>query len=482
MRSIAEPPGAPGAGARFARLPTVLVGLVVVLAALVVYLASNPYRDNLYNHFAWQAEAFLRGEVAIEYPVPSTSTEPGNWYFLDVYPISPTRALVPFPPLPALVLLPFVAAFGRGVDQEAIAIGVSALAVGAAWWMLGRLGVRIAARLLATVFFAVGTVLWWTASVGSTWYFAHSVALVPGFLAVGIAVGGDPRAATGSSDDGSVHTHDEGRDVEPSPRRRLALSLDGRQLAAGFLLGLAATARLPMIFGTPFLVLVGSGGTWQRRAISAAVGAAIPILALIAYNVATTGHAFHPGYDYQYRLEAAGYPTLGYHPDWAIEDLRYVPQNLAIMLGSLPVVLPDHLPDSLRPGAVPLCVETTVRGLFDPDCPLAVPRDIGTSLLLSSPGYLLVLGVLRGWGRSRLVTGALLAIGAIALLDLMHFSQGWVQWGYRFSNDFVPFALPLVALGATTADGRVRPVAVVLVVVSVLVNAWGVAWGNLLGW
>ena len=29
----------------------------------------------------------------------------------------------------------------------------------------------------------------------------------------------------------------------------------------------------------------------------------------------------------------------------------------------------------------------------------------------------------------------------------MHFSQGWVQFGYRFSNDFVVFALPLVALG-----------------------------------
>ena len=29
----------------------------------------------------------------------------------------------------------------------------------------------------------------------------------------------------------------------------------------------------------------------------------------------------------------------------------------------------------------------------------------------------------------------------------MHFSQGWVQFGYRFSNDFAPFALILVALG-----------------------------------
>jgi hypothetical protein len=131
----------------------------------------------------------------------------------------------------------------------------------------------------------------------------------------------------------------------------------------------------------------------------------------------------------------------------------------------------------------PVCVEPgSTRSLFDRDCPLALPRDIGTSLLVSSPAYLLLLWPLRRWGRSRLVTGALAAIVLIALLNLAHFSQGWVQWGYRFSNDFVPFALPLVALGASGRDGRVRLVAFALVLASVLINLWGVIWGNLLGW
>ena len=35
----------------------------------------------------------------------------------------------------------------------------------------------------------------------------------------------------------------------------------------------------------------------------------------------------------------------------------------------------------------------------------------------------------------------------------MHFSQGWVQFGYRFSNDFVVFALPLVAIGIGSPPG-----------------------------
>jgi hypothetical protein len=263
------------------------------------------------------------------------------------------------------------------------------------------------------------------------------------------------------------------------------LPLDGRQVLVGFLFGLAATARLPVIAGAPFFVLVGPGGTWQRRALSAGLGASIPVLALFAYDVATTGHVFHPGYEYQYQREQ-GYTTLGYHPDWSIEDVRYLPQNLRIAFLSVPDILPEARTYALGPQFSPdepVCTEPdAARGLFDRDCPLALPRDIGTSLLLTSPAYLLLLPTLRRWGRSRLVTGGILAIVLIALLDLAHFSQGWVQWGYRFSNDFAPFALPLVALGAQGRDGRLRLAAYVLVLLSVLINAWGVVWGNLLGW
>ena len=102
------------------------------------------------------------------------------------------------------------------------------------------------------------------------------------------------------------------------------------------------------------------------------------------------------------------------------------------------------------------------------------------SLLLTSPAYLLAVPlVLRRW-REPLVQGATLAVLAIAFVNLMHFSQGWVQFGYRFSNDFAPFALVLVTLAI--ARYRVGVVTVGLVALSVLINAWGVYWGVTLGW
>ncbi len=226
-------------------------------------------------------------------------------------------------------------------------------------------------------------------------------------------------------------------------------------------------------------MFVGSGGSWIRRSASAGLGAAIPIGLLLAYNLATTGHVVHPGYDYLYQREATGYPGLHYNPAWSIEDIRYLPQNLRIMFFSTPAILPDAVPSSVSGGQA-LCTDPgAVRGLFDRDCPLALPRDVGMSLLLTSPAYLLALAA--AWRRSRLVIGSAIAVIAIAVVNLMHFSQGWVQFGYRFSNDFAVFAVLLVAVGLA-ARGRVGFLAAGLIGISIAVNAWGVIWGNIQGW
>ncbi len=103
------------------------------------------------------------------------------------------------------------------------------------------------------------------------------------------------------------------------------------------------------------------------------------------------------------------------------------------------------------------------------------------SILLTSPAYLLgIPAVIYGW-RRRIVAGSLLAVLAISILNLMHFSQGWVQFGYRFSNDFAPFALILVTLGIARLGAR-SLVVMALVAASIIINAWGVYWGVILGW
>ncbi len=489
------------------------VGLAIVGFILLVYLVSNPNRHNFYEHFTWQASAWLEGQAGIRYPVAATPDSPGNDYFLDVLPLADAngnltgRALIPFPPFPAVVLLPFVAIWGLTTNAQLIASLIGGLDVWLAWWVLGALGLTHRIRAAVTVFFGLGTVFWYTAMLGTTWYLAHVVAVGLTLGAVGVALRADPGAVAGAVF-GTVTRAGGGptglavrsgwRDLTAGlqglwPRRSLRGAaeqaggpdpslrdgppplpsgplglLDGRQFLAGFLLGLAATARLTVVLGLPFLAFVGGGGTPIRRTLSAGLGAALPTLALVAYNIATTGHVFHPAYDYLYHVEANGYPELGYHSDWSIEDIRYIPQNLMLMLAGPPDVLPP-----CDPGAT--------RSLFSVDCTIVVPRAIGMSVLLTSPAYLLAIpALLRAW-RSRLVAGAVLAIVAIAVVNLMHFSQGWVQFGYRFASDFAPFALLLVGLGVAGL-GRIRGWAGALILASVLVNFWGVVWGVLLQW
>lgn len=477
-------------------LPSVLIGTVLIGVAMAAYWLPGSVR--YYNHFVWQALAFLGGHAAIAWPVP------GNDYFQDVFPVLDASggqtgfALLPFPPLPAIMLMPVVAIFGPATDHRAVSVVLGAIDVGLCWWALGRLPVGRPVRLAVTVFFAFGTVFWYAAELGTTWFFAHVVAVGFAFLAIGIALGGDPALTEneGTEDDdedgtaasiagaGMNRLIDATLGAFAETRRRVrdpGSLIDRRQFAAGLLFGIACTARLTIVFGAPFFVFVGSGGSAARRAISAGLGAIIPIGLLLAYNQVTTGHVFHPGYEYLYRLEANGYGALGYHPAWSIEDIRYLPQNLGLMLFGMPAILPDHIPSGLGPGAA-LCADpNAVRGLFDVTCPIALPRDVGMSILLTSPAYLLALPALRDAARSRLVAGAGAAVLAIAIVNLMHFSQGWVQFGYRFSNDFVVFALPLVALGISRRGG-VGLLVMWLIGVSVAVNFWGMTWGNLLGW
>ena len=275
------------------RLPALFVGAGLVALALAAYWL--PGSDRFYNHFVWQAMAFLNGTAVIDWPV-ELGFPRGNDWMQDVYPMSELTgdpstpgALLPFPPLPAILLMPFVALWGLATDIRAVSVVLGAINVGLAWWALGRLEITRRVRLATTIFFGFGTVFWYAAQLGTTWFFAHVAAITFILLAVGVALGSDPEA------------DDEVEDA-PSPaglvaslvdalRRPLDL-IDRRQLLAGLLFGLACTARLTVVFAAPFFMLVGGGGSWARRSFSAGLGALIPVTLLVLYNLTTTGHLF----------------------------------------------------------------------------------------------------------------------------------------------------------------------------------------------
>jgi len=244
------------------RLPALAVGAGLVALALVAYWL--PGTDRFYNHFVWQALAFLDGRAWIDWPVPGFPD--GNEWMQDVYPLSELTgetygALLPFPPLPAIVLLPFAAIWGLATDIRAVSVALGAINVGLAWWALGRLAVARRVRLATTVFFGFGTVAWYAAQLGTTWFFAHVCALTFVLLALGVALGADPGADDEVEEAPGLLTTVRGGLAAIA--RPLVL-IDGRQFLAGLLFGIACTARLTVVFGAPFFMLVGGGGSWIR--------------------------------------------------------------------------------------------------------------------------------------------------------------------------------------------------------------------------
>ena len=71
---------------------------------------------------------------------------------------------------------------------------------------------------------------------------------------------------------------------------------------------------------------------------------------------------------------------------------------------------------------------------------------------------------------------AVAAVAALLVLSpsLLYYGGGWLQFGYRYALDSIPFLVALCALAAARVG--VHPIFRLLILFGVLVNAAGVYW------
>ena len=371
-------------------------------------------------------------------------TRSATAFFQDVLPVATDataspRGLLPFPPLPALApaAVRGVCAAWRPTTRRS-SPSLAAVDVALCWWMLGRLPVGSAVRLATTIFFAFGTVFWYTRPA------RHD--LVPGPHRRGRADACSPSGWRSRADPGRpgrrAGLRRPATAPPPTAARRPAwrdrLSVDPRQFVAGLLFGLACTARLTVVFAAPFFMLVGGG---RRLAAAELVGRA------------RRGHPGRPAAGLQRGHDRPRLPP-GLRLPVPARDARLPGARLPPRLGGRGPALPppergDHVPD--RPGrssrpTLPdsLGVNATTRlHRAGRDARPVRPSTArwpsratsGMSVLLTSPAYLLrcpPCGATAAAGSSPARPSPILVI---VVVNLMHFSQGWVQFGYRFSND-----------------------------------------------
>src|SRR5512137_730581 len=133
--------------------------LIITLVAISIFaLSKGPPPGQ--NHFVYLAESFLNGRLAVTgdgAALAEIVPFQGNYY-------------VVYPPMPAVLLTPFVAVFGTAFDQGLLSIALASVCVALTWFMIKKTGANGSKALWLAALFGFGTCFWFISSVGSAWY------------------------------------------------------------------------------------------------------------------------------------------------------------------------------------------------------------------------------------------------------------------------------------------------------------------------
>ena len=379
----------------------VKAGVLVLLALLIVdtipVTALSPAGfDGVKNLHVYQAIALLQGHVYLPF------SDPGRIF--DIAFVN-GRYQSPFPPFPALLLVPFVALFGESTRVVSISLALTVLNIVVLTRLLQKLAVesRLIPWILAAFF--LGSPYWGVVRgsvVGS--YFSHIVAVTGILLALNEAFG----KARGS--------------------------------LVGLFLGMAFLSRQLSIYSAIFLSVVilqhprFSGASPRIRsflAFGSSMGIALGVY--LIFNWLRFGDPLETGYsrwilDDDFMVER--WKQFGsFHPQYFFHNFAYM------------FIQGFHLE-------------------FSPAMYLGKPRldPFGTSLTFASP---FVFFAFRARWTKSLLWAAWLAISLCVLHALFYFGNGFVQEnGIRYALDFFPILIILVALGIKNIDEKILKAAI----------------------
>lgn len=388
------------------------VPLLLFAATFAIYLLSHGGEGRPFDYFARLADAFLHGRLYLD--------ESPSW--LAELISFEGRPYVVFPPMPAVLLIPYVALFGTEYAQPAVSMLIGAANVTLCYIVIRRFFGSGTVALWTSVLYSVGTIHWYHAEAANAWYFAQICANFFLWLAL----------------------------LETGGRRRLlliGLCLSGAFLSRVTTLG--AAAFFVVLFWDRFVEALPDQKRFRVRlflkpAALFAVGLLAGFLVAGWYNQARFGSPTEFGY--------ALIPGVLEEPwyNHGLISIRYIPTHLDETLTALP--------------------------LFQRDWPFAVPRVYVMAFWVTTPAWALILFARF---RTRIAIGSLAAIALILIPILSHGGPGFTQFGNRFSIDYMPFLLLLTASGMR---GRVTWWMQALIALSILINLWGVIMLSKLDW
>ena len=101
--------------------------------------------------------------------------------------------------------------------------------------------------------------------------------------------------------------------------------------------------------------------------------------------------------------------------------------------------------------------------------PFIGPSAVGMSMLLVSTA--LLTSVYAGF-RDRTARLLWLTAGVVAVPVFLYYGGGLVQYGFRYSLDFTPFLVAIMAMGSDRWAGRRERILVLVSIASVAIGIW----------
>jgi hypothetical protein len=332
---------------------------------------------------------------------------------------SERRYFVSFPPGPAALMMPLAAIWGYDVNDVLFTIFFAALNVALMYLLLrklsivGRSGRDRTENLWLTALFGFGTAHFWCAVLGQVWFTALIVGVTFALLYMLCAI--DARYPL----------------------------LAGIFLAAGF------ATRTPLLFTSLFFFafVFFPGGTWRRDNW----GEAAKKLALFCTPCLIVGLSllymnflrFESLTEFGHSYLAGG--SLDRIKRYGLFNIHFLSKNLSALLTLLP--------------------------RFQPDAPYVIVSKHGMSLFLTTPVFFYLFLPEDRETREEKFWWRLLwvVVGVTAVIHLLYQNTGYEQFGYRFSLDYIPYLIVLLAVGRRPLSWLFKA----LVIVGIAVNGFG---------
>ena len=223
-------------------------------AACIVYLAAGFGLLTDYDYYGRLAQAMLAGHWWLDEAPP---------WLNELLSCGDGRWCVAYPPLPAILTIPFAAFLPSALAQVLVSRLCGGVSAGILFLALRSFGAPRAVATLGTVLSAVGTTLFFSTVDGRAWYDAHSVAMP--FLCAAFLF-----AARGNS-----------------------------AWLLGAAIGLATLSRLPVAAATPALALLLArrSGTPLARVGVGVIAGGLPFAVIyVGYNLLRWGTPLDDGY------------------------------------------------------------------------------------------------------------------------------------------------------------------------------------------